>query len=79
MITFLASAQIWIAVGITEMRRRLNGLGAPSQTTPKAACSTATSSCFAAVAATSSQSFGSIGTAYVCSRKRLEKGGLVWP
>jgi hypothetical protein len=28
MITFPAASQIWIAAGVTDMRRGLNGLGA---------------------------------------------------
>jgi transposase len=79
MITIPAASQIWIAAGVTDMRRGLNGLGALVQTTLEASPFNGHIFVFAAVAATSSKSSGSMATAFVSSRNASKEAASSGP
>jgi len=78
MIELPAGARIWIAAGVTDMRRGFTGLSAQVQTALEQERSPVTSSSFAVVAGP--------GQAVVVRRrrlclfaKRLERGRFIWP
>ena len=68
MIDFRSGTRVWIAAGVTDMRRGFYGLSAQVQTVLNAQPDPATCLCFAAGAATKSSCYGSMATVFVCSR-----------
>lgn len=72
-----ANTRIWIAAGVTDLRRGFMGLSALVQTKLSRVRCPVTCLSFAAVEAISLNSSGSMVTHSVC--KRLERGRFIWP
>jgi transposase len=79
MITFPAAAQIWIAAGVTDMRRVLNGLGALVQTTLQASPFNGHIFVFRGRRGDLIKVLWFDGDGLCLFTKRLEKGRFVWP
>jgi len=79
MITFPAAAQIWIAAGVTDMRRGLNGLGALVQTTLQASPFNGHIFVLRGRRGDLIKVLWFDGDGLCLFTKRLEKGRFVWP
>ena len=79
MIELRTGTKIWIAAGVTDMRRGFDGLSAQVQTVLHSSRSPVTSSFSADEEATSLNVSGSMATGLVCFAKRLERGRFIWP
>lgn len=76
MITLPANTRIWIAAGVTDMRRGFTGLSAVVQTTLEQDPLRAMCLFFADVAAISSSCCGGMAMAFVCLRSVSNAGDL---
>jgi transposase len=79
MITFPAASQIWIAAGVTDMRRGLNGLGALVQTTLEASPFNGHIFVFRGRRGDLIKVLWFDGDGLCLFTKRLERGRFVWP
>jgi transposase len=79
MITVPAASQIWIAAGITDMRRGLNGLGALVQTTLESSPFNGHIFVFRGRRGDLIKVLWFDGDGLCLFTKRLERGRFVWP